>query len=87
MAGKISEGTGKLTSVVGYMNSQFDRSITWKDAEEAIKRWGRFAIKGVMSVEDAKRAVDTVHRRHDFQSWRSAVGWLDGTVRPAGADC
>ena len=59
MAGKISEGTGKLTSVVGYMNSQFDRSITWKDAEEAIKRWGRpFAIKGVMSVEDAKRAVD-----------------------------
>ena len=59
VAGKISEGTGKLTSVVGYMNSQFDRSITWKDAEEAIKRWGRpFAIKGVMSVEDAKRAVD-----------------------------
>jgi len=59
VAGKISEGTGKLTSVVGYMNSQFDRSITWKDAEEAIKRWGRpFAIKGVMSVEDARRAVD-----------------------------
>ena len=59
VAGKISEGTGKLTSVVGYMNSQFDRSITWRDAEEAIKRWGRpFAIKGVMSVEDAKRAVD-----------------------------
>ena len=59
VAGKISEGTGKLTSVVGYMNSQFDRSITWRDAEEAIKRWGRpFAIKGVMSVEDAKRAAD-----------------------------
>jgi L-lactate dehydrogenase (cytochrome) len=59
VAGKISEGTGKLTSVVGYMNSQFDRSITWKDAEEAIQRWGGpFAIKGVMSVEDARKAVD-----------------------------
>lgn len=59
VSGRISEGTGKLTSVVGYMNSQFDRSITWKDAEEAIKRWGGpFAIKGVMSVEDARRAVD-----------------------------
>jgi L-lactate dehydrogenase (cytochrome) len=30
VAGKIQEGTGKLTSVVGYMNSQFDRSFTWK---------------------------------------------------------
>ena len=59
VAGRISEGSGKLTSVVGYMNSQFDRSITWKDAEEAIKRWGGpFAVKGVMSVEDARRSVD-----------------------------
>lgn len=59
VSGRISEGSGKLTSVVGYMNSQFDRSITWKDAEEAIRRWGGpFAIKGVMSVEDARRAVD-----------------------------
>ena len=59
VAGKISDGTGKLTSVVGYMNSQFDRSITWKDAEEAVQRWGGpFAIKGVMSVEDARKAVD-----------------------------
>lgn len=59
VAGRIAEGSGKLTSVVGYMNSQFDRSITWKDAEEAIQRWGKpFAIKGVMSVEDARRAAD-----------------------------
>jgi L-lactate dehydrogenase (cytochrome) len=59
VAGQISEGSGTLTSVVGYMNSQFDRSITWKDAEQAIQRWGGpFAIKGVMSVEDARRSVD-----------------------------
>jgi L-lactate dehydrogenase (cytochrome) len=59
VASQIKEGSDKLTSVVGYMNSQFDRSITWKDAEEAIQRWGGpFAVKGVMSVEDARRAVD-----------------------------
>jgi L-lactate dehydrogenase (cytochrome) len=59
VASQIAEGTGKLTSVIDYINSQFDRSITWKDAEQAIQAWGGpFAIKGVMSVEDAQRAVD-----------------------------
>lgn len=59
VAGSISAGTDTLTSVVGYMNSQFDRSITWKDAEKVIETWGGpFAIKGVMSVADARRAVD-----------------------------
>jgi len=59
VAGKIKKGTSSLTSVVGYINDQFDRSITWKDAEQVIQAWGGpFAIKGVMSVADARRAVD-----------------------------
>ena len=46
-------------SVIDYINEQFDRSMNWKDAEYCIKKWkGPFAIKGVMSVEDAKKAVD-----------------------------
>ena len=33
--------------------------MNWSDAEYCIKKWnGPFALKGVMSVEDAKRAVD-----------------------------
>ena len=33
--------------------------MNWKDAEYCVKRWnGPFALKGVMSVEDAKRAID-----------------------------
>ncbi len=33
--------------------------MDWKAAEEINKYWGRqFALKGIMSVEDAKRAVD-----------------------------
>ena len=33
--------------------------MSWKDAEYCAKKWsGPFALKGVMSVEDAKRAID-----------------------------
>ena len=42
-----------------YINEQYDPAMSWKDAEYCIKRWGGpFALKGVMSVEDAKKAVD-----------------------------
>ena len=46
-------------SVMDFMNSQFDRTVTWKDAEWMIGQWDKpFAIKGILSVEDAKKAVD-----------------------------
>ncbi len=46
-------------SVMDYINEQFDPSMSWKDAEYCVKKWGGpFALKGVMSVEDAKRAID-----------------------------
>ena len=36
-----------------------DQSMNWKDAEKLCAQWnGHFALKGVMSVEDAKKAVD-----------------------------
>ena len=42
-----------------YINEQFDPSMNWKDAEYCVKKWGGpFALKGVMSVEDAKKAID-----------------------------
>ena len=42
-----------------YINEQYDPEMSWKDAEYCIKRWnGPFSLKGVMSVEDAKKAVD-----------------------------
>ena len=53
------KGSSIDKSVIDYINEQFDRSMNWKDAEYCIKKWkGPFAIKGVMSVEDAKKAVD-----------------------------
>ena len=52
------KGSSIAKGVMEYINEQYDPAMSWKDAEYCIKRWGRpFAIKGVMSVEDAKRAV------------------------------
>jgi L-lactate dehydrogenase (cytochrome) len=51
-------GSGVQSSVVDYINTQMKRSIDWDDAADLIAEWdGPFAIKGVMSVDDAKRSV------------------------------
>jgi L-lactate dehydrogenase (cytochrome) len=46
-------------SVMNYMNEQFETKMSWSDAEYCVKKWGGpFALKGVMSVGDAKKAID-----------------------------
>tara|TARA_Y100001936_G_scaffold236401_1_gene265803 strand:+ start:410 stop:1561 length:1152 start_codon:yes stop_codon:yes gene_type:complete len=53
------KGSSIDKSVIDYINEQFDPAMNWKDAEYCVKKWnGPFALKGVMSVEDAKKAVD-----------------------------
>ena len=53
------KGSSIDKSVIDYINEQFDTSMNWKDAEYCVKKWdGPFALKGVMSVEDAKKAID-----------------------------
>ena len=53
------KGTSIDKSVIDYINEQFDPAMNWKDAEYCVKKWnGPFALKGVMSVEDAKKAID-----------------------------
>ncbi|MGB5247914.1 MAG: alpha-hydroxy acid oxidase [Woeseia sp.] len=55
----VDQGSKVQSSVVDYINQQMKRSISWDDAANMIEEWGGpFAIKGVMSVADAKRAVD-----------------------------
>ena len=56
---KTDKGTNISKSVMEYINEQYDPAMNWKDAEYCVKKWnGPFALKGVMSVEDAKRAID-----------------------------
>jgi L-lactate dehydrogenase (cytochrome) len=45
-------------SLFDYIGGQFDRSLTWADVEWLAREWGGpLAIKGVMTPEDAKRAI------------------------------
>ena len=55
----IAEGTNVMTNIGDYFTKMIDQSLNWKVVEEINKNWGKqFALKGIMSVEDAKRAVD-----------------------------
>jgi L-lactate dehydrogenase (cytochrome) len=55
----ISEGTNIAVSVADYFNTMLDQSMDWNMAEDLAQQWGgQFVLKGVMSVGDAKRAVD-----------------------------
>jgi L-lactate dehydrogenase (cytochrome) len=52
-------GSDRLVVQTKYTNEQLDPSVEWKDVREMIGLWGGpFAIKGIMSVEDACRAAD-----------------------------
>lgn len=45
--------------LIDYVNSQFDRTVTWKDAEWLVDLWdGPMVIKGLQTVEDARHARD-----------------------------
>jgi len=50
--------TGSLP-VMEFINSQFDRSVTWNDVAWLVEQWnGPLIIKGLQSPADARRAVD-----------------------------
>ncbi len=55
----VSAGTNLAVSVGEYFSTMLDQSMNWSDAEKLCAQWGgQFALKGIMSVEDAKKAVD-----------------------------
>jgi L-lactate dehydrogenase (cytochrome) len=46
-------------SIAEHVNRQFDASVTWQDVEWFRSLWsGPLLIKGIMSAEDARRAVE-----------------------------
>ena len=55
----VAEGSDVALSVADYFNTMLDQSMDWKVAESIRADWGgEFCLKGIMSVEDARRAVD-----------------------------
>ncbi len=49
---------GSKQDLKEYVSNLLETKLTWSHAQHMIKRWGGpFAIKGIMSVDDAKQAV------------------------------
>lgn len=55
----VAAGSSVKASIPEYIDGQMKRAIDWDDVAEMIAEWGGpFAIKGVMSVDDARRCVE-----------------------------
>jgi L-lactate dehydrogenase (cytochrome) len=52
-------GMENVNSLAKWTQDQFDPALNWKDVEWIKKYWpGKLIIKGILDVDDAKRAVD-----------------------------
>ncbi|MFW2403305.1 MAG: alpha-hydroxy acid oxidase [Gammaproteobacteria bacterium] len=59
VSSRVSGYQAGLGEQMNYLFSQFDPTVAWPDAEKMIDAWGGpFAIKGIMSPGDARRAVE-----------------------------
>ena len=89
----IKEGTDIKISVSDYFTNMLDQNLNWKDAEKIKKRWnGIFCLKGIMSREDALKAVDigadaimiSNHGGRQLDGSRSPFDQLDEIVEAVG---
>ena len=96
VAHKIPEGSSQSTSLIEYIASQFDPSVTWDDLEWMISEWGGpFAIKGILSAADARKAVDrgvtaimvSNHGGRQLDGALSAFDALGPIVDEVGGEC
>ncbi|MEG3767177.1 alpha-hydroxy acid oxidase [Alteromonas sp. 14N.309.X.WAT.G.H12] len=50
---------GSAMSIGRYFSEMLDPAMNWDDVAKMVQEWdGQFCLKGIMSVEDAKKAVD-----------------------------
>ena len=55
----VQQGSNVAVSIGDYFAEMLDQSMNWADDEALRAKWnGPFCLKGVMSVADAKKAVD-----------------------------
>ncbi|MEQ1818519.1 MAG: alpha-hydroxy acid oxidase [Terricaulis sp.] len=75
--------------LIGFINTQFDRTVTWDDARWLREAWdGKLAIKGISTPEDAQRCVaigaDAVwvsnHGARQLDTAPSTIDTLPGIV-------
>lgn len=89
----LKQGSAAHSSVLQYLDTHLKRSIDWGDAAQMIEAWGGpFAIKGVMSVDDARRSLDigataimvSNHGGRQLDGSRSPFDQLDAIVDAVG---
>ena len=56
---RYMQGNVRLTDFLAWSGRNFDPSVSWKDLEFIRQHWpGKLVLKGIMDVEDARRAAD-----------------------------
>jgi len=89
----VKEGTDIRISVSDYFSNMLDQNMNWDDAKEVKKRWnGIFCLKGIMSKEDAIKAVEigadaimiSNHGGRQLDGSRSPFDQLDEIVDAVG---
>ena len=89
----VKEGTDIRISVSDYFSNMLDQNMNWDNAKEVKKRWnGIFCLKGIMSKEDAIKAVDigadaimiSNHGGRQLDGSRSPFDQLDEIVDAVG---
>jgi L-lactate dehydrogenase (cytochrome) len=56
---EVVSNSNNLNDYQAFINTQFDHSVTWKDISWLRTLWkGKILIKGVMTTDDARAAVD-----------------------------
>ena len=84
VAHRADVGSGGAISLIDYVNAQLDPSVTWQDAAWLAKAWGgKFVIKGIQTVADARRAADI--GAHAVMVSNHGGRQLDGVAAPV--DC
>ena len=59
------EGVENMSSLSAWTNQQFDPTLNWSDVERIKKLWGgKLILKGIMDVEDARIAADSLSLIH-----------------------
>ena len=59
VAHRVDALAGGAMGLIEYLNSQLDTSVSWEDAAWLRERWnGPFVLKGISTVQDARRARD-----------------------------
>ncbi|WP_292931794.1 alpha-hydroxy acid oxidase [Novosphingobium sp. PASSN1] len=60
LAHRVEALSAAPTSLYQYADSQFDRSLTWKDVEWLARQWdGPLAVKGILTADDARLAGES----------------------------